>query len=167
MASAAPVFEEVLETFTTGESGLLVRPGPDQDAGQAKAELERALSGVPASEVRWEVLIDETDHPWVLVRQSGLAALAVATQGIGDALVASGLGARVLAVVYPFRWQDRKIYWIYQPRIKALTPFAPKDVNLEEERDHPLELRMEHAVRRELPTSREVAQWYPIWGMPL
>ena len=102
-----------------------------------------------------------------MVRQSGLAALAVATQGIGDALVASGLGARVLAVVYPFRWQDRKIYWIYQPRIKALTPFAPKDVNLEEERDHPLELRMEHAVRRELPTSREVAQWYPIWGMPL
>lgn len=168
MGRSAEMFEQVLDTLTTGEAGILVRPSADQDAEQAKAEIQRALDGVPASTARWDVTLDETEHPhpWVIVRESGLPPLANAARVVGEALALGGLGPRVLAAVYPFRWKERRIYWIYQPRIKAFTPFAPAAGPEREERDHPLELRMEQAVRRELPTSRDIKEWYPIWGMP-
>ncbi len=85
---------------------------------------------------------------------------------IGELMLANaGVGSRVLAAVYPFLWKEIKIYWIYQPRIKVFTPFVPD--NSEEGRDHPLELRMEKAIRSCLPTSRDVKQWFPVWGLPL
>jgi hypothetical protein len=92
---------------------------------------------------------------------------------VGDVLVRGGLGARVMAAVWPFRWrdttanEDRRIYWIYQPRLKGYTPFVPLGDPESRERDHPLEIRMEEAIRRDLPTHRQVSDWYPIWGMPV
>lgn len=170
MGRAAPVFEQALDTYSTGKAGVLVRPGPDQDAPQAKAELERALAHLTSSEARWDVEMDSSEnaHPWVVVRDSALPALASAVRAVGESLVAVGIGPRVLAAVYPFTWNERRIYWIYQPRIKAFTPFVPAPEDDEpEKRDHPLELRMEQASRRDIPTSRAIKEWYPIWGMPL
>ena len=170
MGRAAQMFEQELDTFPTGKAGVLVRPAPDQDAPQAKAELERALERLTSSEARWDVEMDASEnvHPWVIVRGSGLPDLASAVRVVGEALVAVGIGPRVLAAVYPFTWKAQRIYWIYQPRIKAFTPFVPAPENDQpEKRDHPLELRMEQASRRDLPTSRAIKEWYPIWGMPL
>ena len=94
MSSAAQVFEEVLDTFTTGKAGVLVRPAEDQDAVQAKAELERALAHLQSSEARWDVVLDDSEHPhpWVIVRDSGLSAVANSTRVIGETLVAMGIG---------------------------------------------------------------------------
>ena len=171
MARAAKAFEEELDTFTTGKSGVLVRPSADQGASQAKAELERAIETIDRTQAGFEVEIDETGHTWIVVTGDGLVNVAGATQAIGDALIASGAGDRVIAAVYPFEWNERRVYWIYQPRLRGFTPFAPvKSVGENgetEERDHPLEVRMEAAVRKELPTARDVSQWYPIWGMPI
>ena len=110
MANVAQVMETVLDTYTTGHAGILVRPSADQDSAQAKAEIERALADLPASEARWDVALDtaETPHPWVIVRDSGLPAVANATRITGNLLVAMGLGPRVLATVYAFTWKDRK-----------------------------------------------------------
>lgn len=168
MANAAQVFGEVLDTFTTGKAGVLVRPSEDQDAAQAKAELERALAHLKSSEARWDVVLDNSEypHPWIVIRDSGLPALANSTRVVGEALVSMGIGPRVLAAVYPFTWKGQNIYWIYQPRIRAFTPFAPANDGEPETRDHPLELRMEQASRKDIPTTRSIKEWYPIWGMP-
>ena len=168
MAHAAQTFEEVLDTYTTGKAGVLVRPAEDQDATLAKAELERALAHLRSSDARWDVVLDDSEHPhpWIIVRDSGLSALANSTRVIGETLVSMGIGPRVLAAVYPFSWKGQEIYWIYQPRIRAFTPFAPAANGQLETRDHSLELRMELAARREIPTSRAIKEWYPIWGLP-
>lgn len=169
MARAAESFEQVLDTFTTGKAGVLVRPTEDQDGIQAKAELERALAHLKSSDApRWDVVLDDSEHPhpWIIVQDSGLAALANSTRIVGEALVPVGIGPRVLAAVYSFTWKGQYIYWIYQPRIRAFTPFAPDPNGPPETRDHPLELRMEQAARRDLPTSRGIKEWYPIWGLP-
>ena len=168
MAAASQMFEEVLDTSTTGRAGVLVRPAEDQDAVQAKAELERALAHLKSSEAQWNVVLDDSEHPhpWIVVRDSSLPALANSTRVVGEALAAVGIGPRVLAAVYPFTWKGQDIYWIYQQRISAFTPFAPAKDGEPETRDHPLELRMEQASRKDIPTSRAVKEWYPIWGVP-
>lgn len=167
MGRAGQRLEQDFETRTTGRAGVLVRPSPDQDGRQAKAEVERALGGLRSSEARFDIEIDDTDHPWVVVREDGLLELAAATKVIGTALAAGGLSDRVVAAVYPFRWREQQVYWLYQPRLRAYTPFAPLGSDEGSERDHPLELRMEAALRKALPTSRQISEWYPIWGMPL
>lgn len=169
MARATEVFEQVLDTYTTGKAGVLVRPSEDQDAIQAKAELERALAHLKSADgPQWDVVLDgsEHPHPWVIVRDPGLSALANSTRIVGETLVSVGIGPRVLAAVYPFTWKEQNIYWIYQPRIGAFTPFAPAKDGEPETRDHPLELRMEQASRKDIPTSRAIKEWYPIWGLP-
>ena len=169
MARAAEPFEQVLDTYTTGNAGVLVRPSEDQDAVQAKAELERALAHLKSSEApQWDVVLDDSEHPhpWIIVQDSGLLGLANATRIVGETLVSMGIGPRVLAAVYPFTWKGQNIYWIYQPRIRAFTPFAPAPNGPQETRDHPLELRMEQASRRDIPTTRAIKEWYPIWGLP-
>ncbi len=168
MGAAAQTLEGVLDTFTTGEAGILVRPSPDQTAPQANAEIERALFGLSPPLAKWRAVLDssESPHPWVIVSAEGLTELAASTRAVGEALARAGLGPRLLAAAYPFRWNERKIYWVYQPRIRAFTPFAPAEEG-EGERDHELELWMEKASRPELPTSSDIKEWYPVWGMPI
>jgi hypothetical protein len=171
MAQATSSLEGVLETFTTGKTGVLVRPAPDQSATQAKAELEGAIGTVDRTQAGFEVENDDHGHPWVVVSDDTLQHVCEATQAIGDALIGSGIEDRVIAAVFPFTWKEQRVYWIYQPRLRSFTPFAPVKREGEEggkeERDHPLEVRMEAATRRDLPTARDVSQWYPIWGMPV
>lgn len=168
MGKSKEILEERLDTFSTSSSGILVSPSADQSGDQAKQEIERALSMINfKGNHPWEVKLDSADnpHPWIITQAGDLQTLSEATRIAGEGLAASGVGARVLAAVYPFLWKEIRVYWIYQPRIKVFTPFVPN--NSEEGRDHPLELRMEKAIRSNLPTSRDVKQWFPVWGMPL
>ena len=173
MGRAAPSLERQLDTFTTGEVGVLVRPSEDQTPGQAKAELERALQTMDRARFRIDVESDETGHTWLVIRDRDLVQLSAATQAAGETLVSAGLADRVMAAVYAFQWRDaaldrdRRVYWIYQPRLRGYTPFVPDGEPADRQRDHTLEVRMEAAIRRDLPTYRQVTEWYPIWGMPV
>lgn len=166
-------FEQQLDTSTTGEVGVLLRPTEGQSHTQTKAEVERALSGMNRTKHHFDITIDEMGHGWAILKSESLTDLADGATQMGDVLAAAGLGERVVAAVFPFRWHDatnqsdRRIYWLYQPRLRSFTPFVPEGDQSNERRDHDLEIRMEAAIRRELPTERQTAQWYPIWGMPL
>jgi hypothetical protein len=173
MARAVANLEQRFDTFTTGQVGVLVRPDAEQTPVQAKAEVERALNAMDRTQFGFEVQNDETGHPWVVINDKGLEALAHDVIAVGAALVAGGMADRVMAAVYPFKWRDatagteRPLYWIYQPRLRGYTPFVPAADAEHQERDHRLELMMEKAIRRDLPTHRQVTEWYPIWGMPV
>jgi hypothetical protein len=172
MGRNAERMEQQLDTFTTGEMGVLVRPTEDQSHTQTKAELERALTGMDRTKHHFDVTVDEMGHGWVILKGERLQDLALGAAQMGDVFAAAGLGDRVVAAVFPFRWhdatnqRDRPIYWLYQPRIRGFTPFVPEGDLSNERRDHDLEVRMEAAIRRELPTERQMAEWFPIWGMP-
>jgi hypothetical protein len=173
MGNATQRFERDLDTFTTGEVAVLVRPTAEQTHSQTKAELERALTGVDRTRFKFEVSMDDTGHAWAVMKAEHLNELAAGAAQLGEAFGALGLGERVIAAVFPFRWRDtiankdRRLYWVYQPRIAGFTPFVPDPDQGTEARDHNLEVRMESAVRRDLPTFPETTEWYPIWGMPV
>ena len=171
MARATTRLEDDLDTTTTGSVGVLVRPIGEQSATQAKAEVERATTEVDRTRHQFEITTDNEGHAWVIVRAGNLPALASGAAAVGEALAGAGLADRVMAAVYPFHWTDGEerrhtIYWIYQPRLKSYTPFVPDDDPEGKGRDHQLELRVEQAIRRTLPTNHDIRQWYPIWGMP-
>ena len=172
MTQAALRFEQQLDTRTTGEMGVLIRPEEDHTAAQTKAEIERALSGMDRTQFRTEVTVDNQGHGWAIVKGGNLQDVAAGAAQMGDVLVAAGLGNRVVAAVFPFKWKgatagnERVIYWVYQPRLKGFTPFAPEGSHSNQERNTDLEIKMEGAVRRFLPTARQTTEWYPIWGMP-
>ncbi|MDA1035919.1 MAG: hypothetical protein O3B65_03450 [Chloroflexi bacterium] len=172
MGQAALQFEQQLDTIATGEMGALIRPVEDQTIAQTKAEIERALSGMDRTQFRTEVTVDDQGHGWALIKGSSLQELAAGAAQMGEVLLAAGLGDRVVAAVFPLKWNDptagkeRVIYWVYQPRIRSFTPFAPDGPHANRERSTELEVRMEGAVRRLLPTARQTTEWYPIWGMP-
>jgi hypothetical protein len=162
-----------LDTVTTGKVGVLLRPTEDQSHTQTRAELERALTGMDRTRHHFDVTVDEMGHGWVILKGENLQELAQGAAQMGDVFAAAGLGDRVVAAVFPFSWHDstsqcdRPIYWLYQPRIRSFTPFVPDGDPSNERRNHDLEIRMEAAIRRELPTERQTAEWFPIWGMPV
>ena len=172
MSRATSRFEQQLDTATTSAMGTLIRPVQDQTTAQIKAEIERALSGMDRTQYRSEVTVDEQGHGWAIINGTGLPELAAGASQMGDVLVAAGLGERVVAAVFPFKWkdstlgQDRLIYWIYQPRIRSFTPFAPDNPPAKRVRNTDLEVRMEGALRSILPTTKQTTEWYPIWDMP-
>ena len=173
MGSNSDRLEEQFDTITTGTVAVLIRPAEDQSHTQTKAELERALTGMDRARYHFEVTIDELGHGWVILNSEALQELAQGATQIGEVLEATGLGDRVMAAVFPFTWRDsinerdRTIYWVFQPRIRKFTPFVPDGDPNNEQRDHDLEIRMEAAIRSELPTERQTAEWFPIWGMPV
>ena len=173
MGLATTRLERDFDTFTMGTVAVLVRPGTDQTHTQTKAEVERALTGVDRTKYHFEVTIDDTGHAWAVMKGEVLSELAAAMVQAGQVFTTAGLNDRVVAVVYPFRWRDtvqgrdRRLYWIFQPRLSGFTPFVPDGEPGSEQRDHNLEVRMEGAIRRDLPTHQDVSEWYPIWGMPV
>lgn len=173
MGGATERLEKQLDTVTTREAAVLVRPTKEQLPTQTRAEIERALTGMDRTRFRFDVTVDDTGYGWAIVKGAVLGDVAAGISQMGDVFTASGLGDRVMAAVFPFMWRDsvhqrdRKIYWLYQPRVRGFTPFVPDGDPTREKRDHELEIRMETAIRRDLPTFRDTSEWYPIWGMPI
>jgi hypothetical protein len=164
---AAPLIEGELATISPGRAGVLVRPTPEQTPEALAAEMERAFSQMHPSLARPRVSIDAEGFGWAVVDARGVAGIAAALGGLGPVLEATGLLARVLAVAMPLEWSGRRLYWLYQPRIKAFTPFVPDPAGGERERDHTLEVRMATATRKSIPVHGDVHEWYPVWDAPL
>ena len=173
MGGVAERLEKQLDTVTTREAAVLVRPTDDQSATQTRAEIERALTGMDRTLFRFDVTVDDSGYGWAIVKGAVLGDVAAGINQMGEVFTASGLGERVMAAIFPFMWhdsvhqRDHKIYWLYQPRVRGFTPFVPDGDPGNEQRDHDLEIRMETAIRRDLPTYRDTSEWYPIWGMPI
>ena len=119
------------------------------------------------SVARIRVQSDAQDHAWVIVEEEKLEGLVASLERVGEALQAEGLEKRMLASVFPFTWKQQRLYWICRFKTGRYSPFVAVEGTAERLRDYPLELRMEAAMRKYLPTERDFSQWYPLWDVPL
>ena len=165
MGRAAPLLQGQFETFSTGRAGILLRPVESTPEAQGVAEVESALSRSPGlRRARYHVQADTHGFLWAMVQGYDLKELAGDAGLTHDALVEGGLGERLVAVVFPFTWKEKRLYWIYHPLRGRYTPFVP--TGREQLRDSPLEQRMESTMRKAIPTDRDLSEWYPLWDMP-
>jgi hypothetical protein len=56
------------------------------------------------------------------------------------------------------------VYWIYSFKLGSYYPFVPKSGK---QRDTAMEFRLRSLMQKELPIEKDMAKWYPMWGMPL
>lgn len=169
MAQLARKLQDELGTSTTGQAGLIVRPSAaPPEGGDTATEVENALHGDGTLfGVAYRVQADDHDHAWVIAEAETLDALTRSLERASGALQVQGVGERLLAAVFPFTWMDTRLYWICHPKTGRYTPFVPKGDPQDQLRDYPLEVRMEKALRKDMPTERDVTEWYPLWGLPI
>lgn len=165
---ASAYLETTLQSAHAGRAGILVRPTAGQATAVAQAEVEGILRTDAASAaLPYTVEADASAHVWVLLRGQSLQALVEGAQAAGAALLKRGLAERVVAAVFPFTWRDKRLYWVYQQRLRKFTPFVPTGRAEDKSRDFALEVRMERVTRGHLPTESKTSAWYPLWDLPL
>lgn len=166
MGRASARLQDELGTISTGRVGIVVRPGDSAPPDRALAQVEEALHRDQGlRRARYSVEADQHDCQWVVLQGHDFQEL-VGSVGLAiDALKDGGLGEWLLAVVFPFTWKEKRLYWIYHPNRGRYTPFVP--TGREQLRDYPLEVRMEAFLRKAIPTDRDPSQWFPLWDMPI
>ena len=167
MARIGLFLENELDTHHGGQVGLITKPESGQEPASAEQQLRRLLDADPQAHwLRYDIFSDDMGMQWVVVRGPSLESLTRDTQTVGRALEGHGFERRIVGVVFPFTWQKRRQYWIYQYRIGRFTPFAPTGEPEQHLRDTDLEVRMEKALRKHLPTDKHSSEWHPVWWMP-
>ena len=78
MGGATERLEKQLDTVTTREAAVLVRPTEEQLPTQTRAEIERALTGMDRTRFRFDVTVDDTGYGWAIVKCAVLGDVAAA-----------------------------------------------------------------------------------------
>ncbi|MBT18039.1 MAG: hypothetical protein CL889_03585 [Dehalococcoidia bacterium] len=167
MGLAEAYIESQLETKNSGFAAAILRS--DSNNGHTLKTLKnmKVIKELDAS-----LFEDDLGSYWIFVRDVELKQNSSKIGLIIHELESSDLYHQLIGTVFPFDWFDSirgksiRLYWILQARINKFTPFVPVGSPEDKLRDQPLETRMEKAMRKYIPTEKNVSEWYPIWGMP-
>lgn len=116
---------------------------------------------------------DEYGFSWMIVADEDFDDLVVAINAVSTALQEGGYGERVLCAAFAFTDATsdppRPIYWIYNYKRGAFSPFVPArgDAAADRERDNERELVLKAEMARELPIEPELSRWFALWGIPI
>lgn len=136
-----------------GKAGICMRKGP------AQLDATGMFAGAGMT-VRYGLATDEYGCTWIIMRgdlRTVVASMTTACRLLNEARH----GGDILCVVFEFRKDDRKAYWIYS-RKGLFYPFVPRDG----EHDVARELKMLEAGTDVMPMEGSLSSWHPIWGMP-
>ena len=112
-----------------------------------------------------ETSADEYGYRWLIFRDQDFEDLVVALNTISTQLQESGYGDRLLAAIFPFEREGRKIYFIYNFKRGGYYPFIPAPGD--QARDSEGELRLKAQVGAELPWEEDITRWFPLWEIPV
>jgi hypothetical protein len=112
---------------------------------------------------------DEYGFSWMVLADSDFDNLVVGVNAVSTALVEGGYGERVLCAVFAFADErDRPLYWIYNYKRAAFSPFAPVTQSPPtQKRDNERELVARAQMANELPIEAELSRWFALWGIPI
>jgi hypothetical protein len=112
-----------------------------------------------------ETSADEYGYRWLIFRDKDFEDLVVALNTISTQLQESGYGDRLLAAIFPFERDGRKVYFIYNFKRGGYYPFIPAPGD--QARDSEGELRLKAQVGAELPWEEDITRWFPLWEIPV
>jgi hypothetical protein len=113
---------------------------------------------------------DDYGFSWMVVADDDFDDLVVAINAVSTALQEGGYGERVLCAVFAFTdttsQPPRPIYWIYNYKRGAFSPFVPESAS-DRARDNERELVLKAQMANELPIEPELSRWFALWGIPI
>ncbi|HVB53971.1 MAG TPA: hypothetical protein VNF24_07240 [Candidatus Acidoferrales bacterium] len=167
--STALITLEVSASLTpAGRVGVLFKSLPpgrfDQLTKDTVDMLQVQDQTAPDDALKVREVKDDLGFEWMVVEGSEFESLIAALHGVAQGLIDEGLGDCLLASVFPFTQDQRKIYWIYGYKQGTFYPFVPSG---ERQRDNAEELRLAAIVKDDLPVEPNLSSWFPLWGVPV
>ncbi|MBX5469284.1 MAG: hypothetical protein IRZ21_05225 [Thermoleophilaceae bacterium] len=165
MTTAQITLETGLGLVHRNVAGIVFQPLATGDFKQIVQETEELLrSAARDTGTTVETADDEFGYRWIVLRDQDFEDLVVSMNVVSGQLEAGGYGDRLLAAVFVFEEDGRRVYFIYNFKRGAYYPFVPTG---DKQRDTERELRLKAQLAGELPLEQELERWYPLWDIPL
>ena len=166
ISTARITLETELELKPTGSAGVCFKSLSAGEFVRAENDLQELLDAVAnESGSKVERRSDEFNFEWLIVRDRDFEDLVTTVHLIASELESRGFGPQLLAAVFPFEGNDKKVYWIYGFKRGAFWPFVPKGEG--KERDNAEELELKAKLEKELPIEQDISRWFALFGAPL
>ena len=166
ISTARITLETELELKPTGSAGVCFKSLSAGEFVRAENDLQELLDAVAnESGSKVERRSDEFNFEWLIVRDRDFEDLVTTVHLIASELESRGFGPQLLAAVFPFEGNDKKVYWIYGFKRGAFWPFVPKGED--KERDNAEELELKAKLEKELPVENDLSRWFAIFDAPV
>ena len=166
MTTAYITLETGLNIKHAGAAGIVFQPLATGDFAQILKDAEELLRGTAEEQgSTLETADDEFGYRWLVLRDPDFEDIVVSLNTISTELQGGGYGDRLLAAVFAFEEQGKRLYFIYNFKRGMFYPFVPAPG--EHQRDNEREMRLKAQVGSELPLEPEMTRWFPLWQIPL
>ncbi len=169
MATAYLAVETDLGWTPSGRAGICLKPvttGEFSHTTEELAGLVRLAAKETATQL--QTIEDEYRFQWLIFQDPDFEDLVTLAHLVAQTLEDHGYGEQLLSAVFRFLRREageQPAYFVYNYKRGTFYPFIPGDRT--RERDNAAELRLQAAMRDELPVEPELERWYPLWGIPL
>ncbi len=164
ISTAAVTLEASLGLKANGAAAICFKPIESSKYGRACREIEDLLKiSTTESGIKYSLQKDEYNYLWAVLSDPDFEDLVTTIHMVSQTLIEEGFGTQLLCAVYRFRG-DKTVYWIYSFKQGAFYPFVPSE---DKRRDNALEIRLKAVMEAEMPVEKDMAMWYPLWGMPI
>lgn len=166
ISTAAVTLEASLGLKADGAAAICFKPMESSKYDRAYRDIEDLLKiGTGESGIKWSLQKDEFNYLWAVLQDPDFEDLVATIHMVSQTLIEQGLGTQLLCAVYRFRGDGEKtVYWIYSFKQGSYYPFVPSG---NKQRDNALEIRLKAVMQKEMPVEKDLALWYPLWGMPI
>lgn len=168
LTTCEATMETELDMKATNAAAISFRPV----SSGSWADLEREMADLlqvsgKDSPLQWRWFTDEYGFKWAVLQATEFENLIATANMIGEELTDHGFGEQLLATIVHYKdGQGRQIYLIYNYKRGSFYPFVPNP-DRNQDRLTAIEFRVSGVLSKELPLEKEIASWYPLWGVPI
>ena len=166
MTTAQITLDTGLEIKHRQAAGIVFQPLGTADFQGLVKEAQQLVEGMAEEHgSKVESSEDEYGYRWLVLRDPDFEDLVVSLNTVSTELQGGGYGDRLLAAVFAFEEQGKRLYLIYNFKRGAFYPFVPAPG--QQQRDNEREMRLKAQIGDELPIEPELTRWFPLWEIPL
>jgi PspA associated protein B len=165
LPSAAVTLETAAGLKTAGKAAVAFKTVSGGGFAATSTDLDELLQfSAKESNSKLSQSDDSYGYHWVVVSDPELEDLVGTAHAVNTTLEEQGFGPQLLCSVFPFVGDAHTVNMVYLYKRGTFYPFAPAG---NETRDNQLELKVRALLERELSIEKDLARWYPLWGIPL
>ena len=165
LPAAAITLETAAGLKTAGQAAVAFKEVSGGGFANVSTDLDALLDlSAKQSHSKLSQSEDSYGYHWVVVSDPDLEDLVGTAHAVNSTLEEQGFGPQLLCSVFPFTGGNETVNMVYLYKRGSFYPFAPSG---KETRNNQLELKIRALLEKELPIEKDLARWYPLWGLPL